>query len=71
MAQFWVIAVPFDVPAGGSHAAERDFTYQSLRTATEEQADYCVNFKVRAQPPSNPVGLSLRAGPTAHYTSPP
>jgi hypothetical protein len=54
MAQFWVIAVPFDVPAGGSHAAERDFTYQSLRTATEEQADYCVNFKVRAQPPIEP-----------------
>jgi len=45
MACYWVIAVPFDVPPGGSHSHERERTYQSLRTATEEQTDHCVNYK--------------------------
>ena len=55
MACYWVIAVPFDVPPGGSHSHERERTYQSLRTATEEQTDHCVNYKVNPPPRPPPT----------------
>jgi V-type H+-transporting ATPase subunit C len=45
-ATYWLVSVPFDVPAGGSSETSRNACWQTLRRATEETHDLCVNHKL-------------------------